>query len=268
MQSDVLETGVGNGGDILVEAKSLSLNNNSLVSSANDPTAAREGTFTAGDLNLSIEDSLILSQNSQLSAFAGENTDGGNLTIDAGFVIAFPDGNNDIIANAEQGRGGNIDIDAQAVFGIVERPLGDLTNDINASSEVLGFEGGVNIETIDFNPLQGLIEIVSNIIEPQEQTAAQACESNREAAAQNGLNISGKGGVTPAPDLPLSSLNAYIDSQNTSSTTPAIPEAIATSQGKIQPARGVEITDAGVRLTAHRTGNFANRIPAIKSNCR
>ena len=163
-------------------------------------------------------------------------------------------------------KGGNININADAVFGIAERPLSDLTNDINASSEVSGLEGGVNVDTLDFNPLQGLIEIVTGIVEPEE-TTAQACEANREAAAKNDLNITGKGGIPPAPELPLDSLNVYVDGQNNDSAS-EIPKSIKTSQGKIQPARGIKVTKSGeVILTAYRTDNSGERVPEGKANC-
>jgi len=43
-------------------------------------------------------------------------------------------------------------------------------------------------------------------------------------------------------------------------------EPVKTSQGKIQPARGVNVTESGeVILTAHRTSNNGDRIPAKRS---
>jgi large exoprotein involved in heme utilization and adhesion len=48
----------------------------------------------------------------------------GNINIDTTFLIALPpEGSNgsDIIANAQQGAGGEIDIDAAGIFGIEER---------------------------------------------------------------------------------------------------------------------------------------------------
>ena len=139
------------------------------------------------------------------------------------------------------------------------------SNDIDASSQVLGLDGTVNINSSRINPVQGATELPQNIVEP-EQTTAQACQANREAAAMNGLNITGKGGIPPEPGLPLNSLNVTVNGET--NPTSAIPAPIKTSIGKIQPARGIKVTKSGETiLTAYRTNNSGERIPEIKRNC-
>ena len=185
----------------------------------------------------------------------------GSLSIDAKFIVAFANGSNDIIANAEQGQGGNISINAESILGIQERLLSETTNDINASSEVSGLDGTVNI-------ILGATKLPSNnnnLVVP-EQTMEQACQSDREAAAQNGLNIKGKGGVPPAPELPLNSQNIIIEGEYTEEIS-ATPQPIETSKGFIQPARGIKKTEEGIILTAYRTDNQGDRLPEIKPNC-
>jgi len=133
--------------------------------------------------------------------------------------------------------------------------LSNSTNDINASSELLGFDGSINIETLDFNPLQGIIEIVTGIVEPEE-TTAQACHANREEIAKQGnvLTVKGQGGITPAPDLPLNSQNALIDGKINAPVSEV--QSVSTSLGNIIPARGVRVAKNGqVRLTAHTVNN-------------
>ena len=172
---------------------------------------------------------------------------------------------NDIIANAERGNGGNINITAESLLGIKERALNPQTNDINASSE-FSLDGNVTINTPDINPLQGATELPTNVVEPQ-QTTTQACQANRETAAKNNLIIKGKGGVPPAPHLPLNSHNITINGENTDSTA-SIPQPIETSQGKIQPARGIKVTeDDRIILTAYRTNNQGDRLPPDSINC-
>jgi hypothetical protein len=103
----------------------------------------------------------------------------------------------------------------------------------------------------------------SNIVEAR-QTADQTCSADRDGKINNGLAIAGRGGVTPAPDAPLNSENI----SNENSAAEAIPEPIETSQGKIQPARGIKVTKLGrIILTAYRTDNAGERIPEIKPNC-
>ncbi len=128
-QISVNSQGKGNGGVISIDAKELNLDTNASISAA---TSSGRG----GEIFINLNDNLRLSNNSRITAQAFNNADGGNIDINANFVIAFPDGNNDILANAEQGRGGDIEIKAESLFGIEERPLNDSTNDINASSAV------------------------------------------------------------------------------------------------------------------------------------
>ena len=213
---------------------------------------------------MQVSEDITLERNSFISARAFEEANGGNLAIDSRFIIAFPNGNNDIVADADSGQGGNIIINAESLLGIRESPLNNSTNDINASSR-LSLDGNVSINTPDINPIQGTTELPSNIVEP-EQTTAQACQSNRETLAKNGFTIKGKGGILPAPDLPLDSQNIAINGEFNSASS--IPKPIETSQGKIQPARGIRVTESGeVILTAYRTNNSGDRLPESAVNC-
>ena len=247
------DPGTGDPGNISIEANSINLTNQGRIEAATQST-----TGVSGIINLQVAENITLQNNSFISARAFNNANGGNLNIDTAFIVAFPNGNNDIIANAQQGNGGNININAESLFGIRERLLNDSTNDINASSE-FSLDGTVEITTPDINPVQGTTELPTNIVVP-EQTTAQACQANRELAAQNELNITGKGGIPPAPELPLDSRNIFIDGET--NNDPVIPKPIETSQGKIQPARGVKIAKSGdIILTAYRTNNSGERIP-------
>ncbi|MEO1689999.1 MAG: filamentous hemagglutinin N-terminal domain-containing protein [Cyanobacteria bacterium J06631_6] len=253
--------GTGEPGNINIQANSIDVASGGRITAATQST-----TGDAANIDLQVAEEIVLRDGSLISAEARSDANGGNLNIDTGFIVAFPSGNNDIIASAEQGEGGNININADAVLGISDRPLSDLTNDINASSEVSGLEGGIDIETIDFNPLQGLIEIVNGIIDTPTETTVQACNANREAAANSGLDILGKGGVPPAPELPLNSLNVYVDGDSQSPTSTIAP-SIETSQGKIQPARGIRVTKSGkIVLTAYRT-NSDTRQAETEASC-
>ena len=256
---DASTFGQGNAGSVNIKADSIRLDgDNARISSS---TSSGNG----GIVNLEVASTITLDNDSSISAQAFEEADGGNLSIDAEFIVAFPNGSNDLIAAAKQGQGGNISINAESILGIQERPLSGTTNDINASSSVSGLDGTVDITTTDINPIEGATELPSNPVVPQ-QTTQQACQSNREAAAQNGLNIEGKGGVPPAPELPLNSLNAITNGETNSAST--IPAPIETSRGKIQPARGIEVTPSGtVKLTAYPTNNKGDRLPEIKPNC-
>jgi filamentous hemagglutinin family protein len=246
--------GVGGAGNLSIEARSLFLNNGSLL--------AATPSGVGGNVTLAIADNFILDNQSIVSSQASENANGGNINIDSRYIIAYPNGNSDILANAEQGQGGNININAESLFGIEARPLNDLTNDINASSN-FNLDGSVSINTSRVNPLQGATELPSNVVEAKQATE-QTCSANRQGKANNGLAIAGRGGISPAPDAPLNSENI----SNESPPQASIPQAIETAQGKIQPARGIKVTkDGRIILTAYRTNNAGERIPEVKPNC-
>jgi len=258
----VASEGTGNGGSIFVNSDTLTIKDRAEI-------IAATAFGTGGNINLTLGNSLILRNNSLVSAQATGTANGGNVNIDTDFIVAFSnkvDGNgNDIIANAGSGDGGRININAEAIFGIEEGQAikGNQTNEFDASSD-FGLDGTISISTPDLNPVQGAIELPTNVVAP-EQTTAQACQANREIAAKNGLNITGKGGILAEPGLPLNSLNVTVNGKTNPTST--IPAPIETHQGKIQPARGVEITESGeVILTAYRTNNAGDRITEIR-NC-
>ena len=263
---DVSASASGAAGNLTITANSLDLNQGTLTAA----TAAGTG----GNIQLEIDDNITLSNNSLISAEATGFANGGNIDIDTTFIIASPMGNSDIIASAgQEGTGGSINIDAESVFGIQERPRNDLTNDLDATG---GVDGEVIINTPDVDLTSGLVEVPQNVVTP-EQITAQACSSDRQNVAKNVLIVKGRGGISPTPDLPLSSQNIIINGE-----LAAIPpdsslvQPISTSYGDIIPARGVMKTEDGqIILTAYRTnssgdmphGIASQRIPGTSINC-
>ncbi len=242
--------GEGNGGNIFIQANSLNLNEGSAI-------RADTSFGTGGNIQLQISDTIFLGENSRICAEATNNANGGNLTIDTNFIVAFPNQNSDIIANAQQGNGGNINITAESVFGIEERPLNNVTNDINASSSLgAQFNGNVTIVTPDINAIQTEIQLPTNLIE-SEQTAEQACQRDRVNATKNSLIVKGKGGIPPEPIAPLDVENIIINGQSVTDASLDEIEPIHTNNGDIIPARGVIRTEDGrIILTAYATNNL------------
>ena len=261
--------GEGNGGNIDVNADELQMNRGRI--------SAATASGTGGEINLQIADNLILKNNSLISARADNDANGGNIDIDAEFIIAFPNQNNDIIASAEQGTGGNINITAEAIFGIQERKAtpGNETNDIDASSE-FGQSGNVTFNVPDTNIFQDTGELSSNVISA-ESISENACA----ATGQSGLILKGKGGVPPAPNLPLSSailldsdkpitpnFSQLNNQQQAINNNRFQIQPVKTSVGDIYPARGVIVREDGtVTLTAYPTNNIATRTPENAVNC-
>ena len=250
----------GNSGEIIINTPLLSLSDYSIIS-----TSSRSGQ--GGDTRITVKD-LFLRNTSGITA---GGSIGGNLFIDARFIVSFPEQseniidfpNNAILANANRGNGGNISITAEGIFGIEEREREPGVNFISASSD-LGIDGTVSIDTPQVDAIQTDSELPTNLIE-SEQNIVQACKANREIAAQGSFTIKGKGGIVPEPILPLDALNVYTDGE--AETEAAVPEALETSQGKIQPARGIRVTQEGIVLTAYRTNNQGDRLPANNSSC-
>ena len=273
-QVSVANSAQGNGGNVSVNADNITLERGVIVSSASQTiessTPAETASISGGNISLAVEDNLTLSNQSIISAQANNNAQGGNINIDAGVIVAFSDGNNDIVASAVAGQGGNINIDATSVIGIEESPRSSLTNEINASSEVQGLDGNIFINTLNSQPAQRTIELASNIVVP-ETTSEQVCNANRELAAQNGLTIEGKGGIPAAPDLPLDSRVININGQ-TSETIDTIDStgkenAIETAQGKITPARGIEVKNGEIILTSYTTRQDISGVERNFANC-
>ena len=249
--------GTGSGGNIFLASQALELDDNASISSS---TLSGQG----GSITLQIADDITLNENSFISAEALNDADGGNLNIDSRFIIAFPNGNNNILASAEGGIGGNININTESLLGIKERPQNDSTNDIDASSR-FNLDGTVNVNILNFDIIKGITELPENVVEVGN-SVAQACSADRTAASNN-FTIIGKGGVASSPGSLLNSANVVINGEVNNSLA-AVPQAIETSQGKIQPARGIEVSKLGeVTLTAYQTDNAGKRLSEIKRNC-
>ena len=176
-----------------MRANSLTLNNQASILAS---TESNEG----GNIILQIDDNLILRNNSLISAQAINNANGGNLDIDSRFIIAFPNQNNDIIASAEQGTGGNINITAEGVFGLKERnstPPNE-TNDIDASSD-FGLDGSSSIDTPIVDPASGLIDLTQEVVDAAKLIAQNVCQ---QTANSEFVDI-GKGGLSKNPEYVL-----------------------------------------------------------------
>ncbi|NJL50975.1 MAG: filamentous hemagglutinin [Hydrococcus sp. SU_1_0] len=127
--------GSGNAGTLTIIADNLNLED------AGSITAAT-ASGTGGNITLNTQN-LEIGAGSKLTATAENDGDGGNINIKTTNLIAKK--NSEITANAFNGRGGNIDINAEGLF------LFDSPENIFSASSELGIDGEVNINTtIDF----------------------------------------------------------------------------------------------------------------------
>lgn len=193
---DVKSTGAGQAGNLTIDAQNITLDNGIL--------SAETGTGDQGNITLEIAEDLTLQNDSNISARAVEDTNGGNITINTRFITAFPAQNqgNDIIANAGAGDGGEIKLTAQGIFGLEEGKaidnnnniLSNSTNDIDASSN-FGVDGTVTINQLDVNPAEGLEELPSDVVDVSRLVAQNLCKQNEGSE----FILTGKGGVASSP---------------------------------------------------------------------
>ena len=191
----------GSPGNLQVNANSV------LLSDRGKITAENAAAFDGGNIELNIADSLTLQENSLISARAFNDANGGNIDIKADFVVGNPNENNDILATAFRGDGGNINILSNGIFGITEgqsQPLNS-SNDLDASSE-FGMDG-----TITFN----FPEATSNF---QERQAVDVVDV-RNLLNNNFCKVSlgskyysvGKGGIGISPNRDLEARDGWTD---------------------------------------------------------
>ena len=183
----VSSLGSGNSGILKIQAKDIQLENQGQI--------IAETTFgEGGNITLDIDERLILRNASLISAKADENADGGNINIDTSFIVAPPSENSDIIANAFEGNGGNINITANGIFGLQSRQEQTTLSDITASSE-FGLAGTVAINNPDVDPSSGLIDLPSQVRDPSDKVIAGCA-----AASGNSFTINGQGGFPEDPN--------------------------------------------------------------------
>lgn len=232
--TDVFQNSSGNGSDIQLKAKSISFTNGAGLEASNagggnggkidintnnlqlDRSKIQsEAAFGAGgNINLQVKDTISLRNQSNISSLAINDADGGNITINApdGFVLAFPNQNNDILATAQAGKGGQINIDSLFILGFDKKNIQSITdtktllnngeNDINSTSEQPGSSGKINIKTID--PIKRTAQSSQDVVEP-DTTVAQACDAEGNGGIGNSFTITGRGGMPADPTKPLNS---------------------------------------------------------------
>ena len=157
--------GDGSGGDINLETDQLIVRDGATINISNFSSLTPgppPGTGPAGNLNVNAEtillenqailtaetvdgdraninlqaDGIVLRQGSLITTNATGTATGGNITLDTGILVAFE--NSDITANSVNSFGGQVIVNAQAIFGTAFRPALTPESDITASSELGG----------------------------------------------------------------------------------------------------------------------------------
>ncbi len=208
--------GTGRGGDIELNADFLTLKNNALISTE---TASNQG----GIITLVIDDVVLLRNGSNLSATAGlaeAEGDGGNVNITTDFLVAVPDEDSNITANAFLGQGGNVQITASGIYGIEfqtdEIPV---RNDITASS-AFGAAGEVDIDTLALDPTRDTTDLPNETGVPR---ISQRCNPSQGISS---FVATGRGGIPLGPEDAISSQDLWEDLYTPSTETTTAVEPV------------------------------------------
>jgi len=229
--------GTGTAGDITINTRQNLETNRSTI---NTTTLSGDG----GDITLQVGDLLLMRDNSNISTtagVAGAGGDGGDITINADFVVGVPRENSDITANAFNGKGGNITITTQGIFGLQFRDRLTPLSDITASSE-FGLDGEFILNLLfPIDVTQGLSELPT---EPVTSELNQSCQAGGSQSAGSFINT-GRGGLPPDPTEPLGSNDIWEDVQLPTATSKDAAYIPTTPSGQIIEAQGWIVNETG-----------------------
>ena len=250
-----------NSGNIEIDAETINLDNRSKIIAETE--SGNEGNITLSDISL-----LTLRRGSTISTNAIADGSGGNIKLDAsnGFVVALPEENSDITANAFSSNGGNININAVGIFGIEELNREELiellgtkepdvldpnlseSSDITALSQTSSnLNGQINLNTLEIEPSRQLFTLPT---QPLNTQIAQTCTPGTKEARSEFI-FTGRGGIAPhtLEALQLNPINpnwVELDSDNQNSaqldsasvSQPSPTTQIVEAQGWIKDENG------------------------------
>ncbi|MEA5449692.1 S-layer family protein [Leptolyngbya sp. CCNP1308] len=239
-----LSEGNGRAGDIVAAAPIIELDNFGKIS-------AESASGDGGNISVISGDLLLLRRGSSISTSAGTaqaGGDGGNITINAanGFVIAVPQENSDVSANAFAGRGGQVNITTRGLFGLEFRSQQTPLSDITASSQ-FGIAGNAVINSPDTSFLQnGLTSLPENIVDTS-QLVSGSCIARTEG--RGSFVVTGRDGLPNRPeDAPIS---AYPTSAVRSGETAALVTPIWQAGDPVIEPEGVYRLANGRLVLSH-----------------
>ncbi|MBD2559719.1 MULTISPECIES: two-partner secretion domain-containing protein [Nostoc] len=183
--------GTGDAGNIRIKANFLE------VLGKGSAIASFTNAGNGGNITLDIADLLFLRDRGLISTTAGRaqaGGDGGNININSKFIVASPEENSDISANAYTGTGGRVQINSQGIFGIESRTKPTKKSDITASSEQ-GVSGAININAPDTSSLQNSFTELPPAIDTNT-LIANSCISRGTKRQENSFTITGSGAIT------------------------------------------------------------------------
>jgi filamentous hemagglutinin family protein len=209
-------SGTGNVGSILIKADSLLMNDGEIYAEndAEESITDNNALEASGNVTLEIAKGLILRNDSDISTEAEVDAAGGNVNINAGFIIILADEENEIRTNAELGKGGNIAINTPGLFVP--------NSSINASSN-LGIDGTIKINTPDLDLQKELEQSELEILTTEKAIASSCLARNNQ---QGSFTVNNSPGAPKSPDSNYSDTDFTLTGMSSLPTTAKQPEAI------------------------------------------
>ncbi len=255
---DSFRDGEGSAGEIEVNANRIRLDEGFIN------TATRGGE---GNINLNSQE-LILENNSQIGTRAFGNRRGGNITINSDVIAAL--NNSDITANALEGRGGDVSITAQGIFGTEFRQgvANTPQSDITATGASRLQDGSVQLN-VEVDPTSGLVSLPETPVDAASLLGTDFCSQRRESE----FIYTGRGGIPPQPSDPASPTTVWQDWSLTE--IPETPTAAATPMetrlegDRLVEAQGWYVNERGqVVLTANPVTTTPHQSGRVPIECR
>ncbi|MEY2978317.1 MAG: hypothetical protein RLZZ435_2456, partial [Cyanobacteriota bacterium] len=186
-------TGQGVAGDINIESDRVVLDQAFVLATSN--------LGQGGNIQIQAKDWLFFQNGTRLSAQSGTaelgGGNGGNITLESPIILGI--NNSDLIANAFEGDGGNINIVTQGLLGFtvkdVDNPLADPRNNITASSR-FGSSGTTDINS-SINPTKGLAPLATAFVDPANAIVDRCAISPNSDG--NRFTATGRGGLPVSP---------------------------------------------------------------------
>ncbi|NER85006.1 MAG: hypothetical protein F6K42_36965, partial [Leptolyngbya sp. SIO1D8] len=156
-----------------------------------------------GNLFVTAKDFVLLRNGSQISTTAGLLTaggDGGNIVVNAPFVVGVLSENSDITANAFSGSGGTVTVTAFDIIGLEFQDELTPFSDITASS-ASGPAGITEFNSLtDINVEEGLSALPVDLADPTTLISQQCTLQASDNASE--FTVVGRGGLPPDPSQP------------------------------------------------------------------
>lgn len=279
----------GNAGNIALRADQLYLSNGASIDATNFSTDEEANSTAAnieidanrvdldrssittetsggeGSINLHSQE-LVLRNNSIIRTDAsGEELTGGNITIKSDVIAALE--NSDINANALEGFGGDVTIDAAGIFGTSVRRENSRDSDITATGKDQVDDGEIALNA-EINPASGLLNLPETPVDAASLLGQDFCSRQRNSQ----FIVTGRGGIPATPADVASPTTVWQDLSLTeiaeTPTTGEKPEAEVPERPVLIEAQGWYVNEAGqVILTANPTTATPHQSGRVPVQC-